>query len=382
VRKSHGRTVDIETLEQFDAVAANAQHMAGWRIQGVDLSGRTDQILRLDPAGSLVLGGALSEVAAEHVRSGGGLVLPEIPQLPFDPYRTELYTPDELYEGLERGYQNTTDARVYAWSRQAVHDAVFTVARGLHDASVDEALAQTVGAQRAVGVMGGHVVGRDRAEYAGAAELGRRLGRAGMYVMTGGGPGVMEAANLGAHFAGHSDRALAEAIGMLASAPSFQHSITAWAAAAFEVRSQWPSAGDSLGIPTWFYGHEPPNPFATHIAKYFLNSLREDTLLRICTGGIVFLPGFGGTVQEIFQDACENYYAEPSAVAPMVLVGRGYWTRTVPAWPLLQALADRRPMARRIHVVEHIDEVIEVLSDSGVQARATTSTSNPSSLSR
>ena len=25
---------------------------------------------------------------------------------------------------------------------------------------------------------------------------------------------------------------------------------------------------ESLGIPTWLYGHEPPNPFATKIAKY------------------------------------------------------------------------------------------------------------------
>ena len=32
----------------------------------------------------------------------------------------------------------------------------------------------------------------------------------------------------------------------------------------------------SLGVPTWFYGHEPPNLFATRIAKFFTNALRED----------------------------------------------------------------------------------------------------------
>ena len=31
--------------------------------------------------------------------------------------------------------------------------------------------------------------------------------------------------------------------------------------------------------------------------------------------------GIAGTVQEVFQDACENYYADESSVAPMVLVG-------------------------------------------------------------
>ena len=34
----------------------------------------------------------------------------------------------------------------------------------------------------------------------------------------------------------------------------------------------------------------------------------QDALLHLCAAGIVFLPGEGGTVQEIFQDACENYY--------------------------------------------------------------------------
>ena len=69
-------------------------------------------------------------------------------------------------------------------------------------------------------------------------------------------------------------------------------------------------ATTSLGIPTWFYGHEPPNVFATAIAKYFRNATREAILLQVCDAGIVFLPGAGGTVQEIFQDACENYYAD------------------------------------------------------------------------
>ena len=69
------------------------------------------------------------------------------------------------------------------------------------------------------------------------------------------------------------------------------------------------------GIPTWHYGHEPPNVFATAIAKYFRNATREAILLEVCDAGIVFLPGRGGTVQEVFQDACENYYADESSVA-------------------------------------------------------------------
>ena len=143
---------------------------------------------------------------------------------------------------------------------------------------------------------------------------------------------------------------VAQALEMVAAAPSFVPSVEAWARAALEVRDRWPDGAPSLGIPTWHYGHEPPNAFATAIAKYFRNAVREAVLLRIASAGIVFLPGAAGTVQEVFQDACENYYAEPGARAPMVLVGRRHWTETLPAWPLLHPMqtagykvADLRP---------------------------------------
>ena len=115
-------------------------------------------------------------------------------------------------------------------------------------------------------------------------------------------------------------------------------------------------------MPTWHYGHEPPNLFATAVAKYFRNALREAILLQVCDAGIVFLPGAGGTVQEVFQDACENYYATEDAVAPMVLVGRTYWTQTLPAWPLLQALARGRAMEEHIHLVDTVEEAAALVA--------------------
>lgn len=108
--------------------------------------------------------------------------------------------------------------------------------------------------------------------YAGAARLGRELAREGLTVATGGGPGAMEAANLGAYAAPFDAATLTDALRLLAKAPTFTPSVTDWARAAFEVRATWPGGGPSVGIPTWFYGHEPPNPFAAHIAKYFSNA--------------------------------------------------------------------------------------------------------------
>jgi len=58
------------------------------------------------------------------------------------------------------------------------------------------------------------------------------------------------------------------------------------------------------------YGHEPPNLFSFHIAKYFYNSLREDGLVTISNAGLIFAKGNAGTVQEIFQDTTLVYYRE------------------------------------------------------------------------
>ncbi len=96
--------VDIEWLEHFDQViAAGATSMGGWRVQSVDLTGRTPVLLELSPMGSLFLGCPLEETAPTWIRDGGGLLFPAIPELPFDPYRGFLYAAEELYAGLAPG---------------------------------------------------------------------------------------------------------------------------------------------------------------------------------------------------------------------------------------------------------------------------------------
>ncbi len=71
-------------------------------------------------------------------------------------------------------------------------------------------------------------------------------------------------------------------------------------------------------------------------------------------------------MQEVFQDACENYYADASSVAPMVLVGRAHWTEELPVWPLLQALARGRAMEPHVHLVDSVDEAAEVVGVVGL----------------
>ena len=361
------RTLEVETLAAFDThVRQGSRRLNGWFVQSVDLTARSATLAGVDPRGAVFLGCRFAPEIESSLRERGALLFPRLPEAPFDPYRPGLYDAAELY-GSGR-YQASTDAAVYAWSQAAGHAPTLqhSLAAALHDHAITDALDEAtlgVDPRTVVGVMGGHALVRGEDDYRRAVELGRRLAAAGRTVLTGGGPGAMEAANLGAYLSPWPD-AVDEALAILSAAPSYRPSIEDWIQTGRAVRSRWPveQAGKSLGIPTWFYGHEPTNVFATAIAKYFANALREDTLLHRCRGGIVYLTGQAGTVQEIFQAGTENFYAASAVqVAPMVLVGVEYWTKTLPAYPLLRELARGRAMERAVHCVDSIEEASALL---------------------
>lgn len=277
------------------------------------------------------------------LRNAGAIVLAPIDSIGCSPYRTELYTNAELMQGYERGRPETTlDARIGA---RCVADPtpIMTLARGIHDACVDGALQRFVTSLDApiVGVMGGHAVGRGDPVYREVADLGRRLTRAGFVVATGGGPGLMEAANLGAWLATAPDPALDDAVDQLAAAPRYDLDAAAFLERALDVRSRWPDGATSLGVPTWLYVDEPLNQFATWIAKYFQNSIRENGLLAISLGGVVYAPGGSGTAQEIFTDAAQNDYTLYGTRSPMVLLGTDHDEHEAVLVAALRDIAER-----------------------------------------
>lgn len=210
----------------------------------------------------------------------------------------------------------------------------------LHDQGIKHALRDFVKARnylQIVGVMGGHALSRTDGMYRQIVVLSKRLTELGFLMLSGGGPGAMEAANLGAWLAGRGDDEMEEALRILTSAPAF--SDKGWLSTAFEVIRRYPQTKyESLGIPTWTYGHEPPTPFATHIAKFFDNSIREDGILILSFAGIMYTPGSAGTIQEIFQNAVQNHYLSFGFSSPMIFLGTQFWTDEIPVYPLLQGL--------------------------------------------
>jgi predicted Rossmann-fold nucleotide-binding protein len=362
-RVKSGARADLESLAALDAHLASGQSLSECYVQSLDLTGRTAELLGTEVARAVFLGCSFAPGVEALLETRGALVFPTLPDLPFNPYRSGLYTPDELYAGLDQGYRYTLDARNYRWWKHVGQHRSLTseLAMTLHDHAITEAL-DDVGLDGAVGVMGGHQLLRGSPGYVDAAGLGRALAATGRTVVTGGGPGAMEAVNLGAALLG-SQSDLDAALALLAERPRFADDVASWVSAGLAVRDRWDLGGHSYGVPTWLYGHEPPNVFSTGIAKLFSNAIREDVLLRHAPGGLVCLPGAAGTVQEVFQAVTPRFYALPGEpIPPLVLVGVDYWTQVQPAWPLLSALADARPMAAAIHLVDHMSDIPALLA--------------------
>lgn len=336
-------------------------------VVGLDLSPHVDRLLALDLQGLVILGGTLPNAGAGALVAKGALIFPELPELPYEVYRSHLYTPEELYEAFEvsnpETYEGCLDARIYAHWQNTGRDApvlLEALARRLHDHSIRSAKEHLLrDKNNVVAFMGGHSMLRNSPAYREVVLMARSLARKGFYLVSGGGPGAMEATNLGAYLAEGDDTMLLRALELLSAAPRYDH--PNWLEAAYRTRE---FLGDlkpreSLGIPTWLYGHEPPNPFATHIAKLFQNSVREEGLVSVATRGIVFAPGSAGTVQEIFQDAAQNHYGTVKDLAsPMVFLNRDYWNTTLPVMPLLRALADGKPYDALITVGDEPDDLI------------------------
>ncbi len=369
-----------QEVESFDELASHLRResLVEITVQGLDL---TDfDLSTVDVTRTLFVGCVLSPGQAADVVRRGAHVIPIFLETPYPTQPSRLYSPSDLAAGFaEGGFEAMYDTRVYRHYVQhggANPDLREALAQRVHDHGIDNALAHDTGSWVAehgsasiVGIMGGHAEKRGTPGYRAAAHLARELTRAGKLILTGGGPGVMEAANLGSYLSSLGPNALDEAIAELATASDL-HEPTAYTAASAAVRDRylvtapWQAAG-GLSIPTWFFGHEPANLFAARAGKMFSNASREEMILKLSRGGIVFAEGKAGTVQEVFQAATMTFYGTVELSGPFVFLGKRFWTEVLPISQVLApllAISPRGDQRDLIHVTDDVAEAVALLT--------------------
>lgn len=371
---------EIETPEDLERWLAEDDREPA-AVQALDLTPHADIFSTQAFPESLFLGCTMTDVEAGHLVNTGATVLKNSESFLFASHRRALYTPDELFPEFDlndpQAHLTTLDNRIYEQylehgSYQPSSIAV-TLAQRLHDHSITDALEEVLADQKIVAIMGGHSMERRDPMYAAVARIARRLTREGYLMLSGGGPGAMEATHLGAYLANFDDDTMLDrALAILSvrpdgAKPGKEYADPDWLHRAMRTRAELPLPSpvryDSLGIPTWHYGHEPPAAFATLIAKYFANSVREEGLLAVANHGVVFSPGSAGTTQEIFQDAAQNHYKSYGPPAPMVFLGTEHWTKTRPVWPLLQHVSEGHDYGALLHLTDDEESVVQRILD-------------------
>eukprot|EP00727_Mastigamoeba_balamuthi_P014062 m51a1_g9279 putative C-tail anchored protein (784) ;mRNA; r:115709-123576 len=345
------------------------RRLAGLVLDGVDLGADAAAFLAQHDCSDAFFVNCTGAVSDAALTAAGGVTLRlDARDLPIKPLRERLYTTEELRE---------VDQAAYLWCRAA--DGMGASQRGrvaayLHDGCTLDALVRHVEGHTVVGIMGGHAMKRADPSYAQVAWLCWDLARRGFMVASGGGPGAMEAANLGAFLAGHEAADVRHALAELAAGGNGGHEFEYQnVETSEEVLAKYRRPGDgalSVGVPTWVYGHEPFNRFCGAVAKFVSNAIREDILIAICNGGIVFSPGAAGTRTEIFQFGVPNAYAKETPQSyskPTIFLG-SFWVHCGVFATFLNVAqredADRaRPngYSKRVYCLESNEEIVAVL---------------------
>ena len=167
-------------------------------------------------------------------------------------------------------------------------------------------------------------------EYHQAVEVARRLGRAGYAIITGGGSGIMAAANEGARD-----------VGAL-------------------------SIGLAIDLPF----DEPENPWIDRPLHFHYFFTRKVMFVRYASAFVVFPGGFG-TLDELFE-ALTLIQTRKIRTFPLVLVGTEYWS------PLLTWLREHVLRRGKISasdldlftIVDETDEVVRIVTEATERRRA------------
>ncbi|HUH66077.1 MAG TPA: TIGR00730 family Rossman fold protein [Syntrophales bacterium] len=175
--------------------------------------------------------------------------------------------------------------------------------------------------KNAVTIFGSARSGPDDPYYRKAEELARKLAENGFAVITGGGPGIMEAANKGAAAAG----------------------------------------GRSVGMNIHLPHEQKPNPYANTVIEYKYFFIRKVMFVKYAVAYVI-LPGGFGTMDELFE-ALTLIQTKRIKGFPVIMMGSEYWQGLL-GWLKGTMLANDRidPCDLEItHVIDDPDDVVKYI---------------------
>ena len=189
----------------------------------------------------------------------------------------------------------------------------------------------------AVSVFGGARAARDGKVYALGREIGQALGREGFAVITGGGPGAMEAANRGAR------------------------------------EAQAPSVGLNIKLP--FEQHD--NGYADTVIHFDYFFARKVMFVKYACA-FVMLPGGFGTLDEMFECLTLKQTGKSRDI-PVILVGTDYWSGLI-RWLETQVL-DTGLISKKdlklFSLVDSTDDVVRLVREGWQRMQASNGTPDP-----
>lgn len=173
-----------------------------------------------------------------------------------------------------------------------------------------------------ISIFGSARFGEDNIYYQKAREMGFRVAKAGFNVVTGGGPGVMEAASRGAKEAG----------------------------------------GHTIGINIELPFEQTPNPYLdiwVNIKYFFVRKV----LLFKYSVGFVLMPGGLGTLDEFFE-VFTLVQCEKIPKFPLVLFGTEYWSKLIEQLKFMEANQTISAEDHQIYLItDSYDEAMAFLLD-------------------
>ncbi|MDQ6926175.1 MAG: TIGR00730 family Rossman fold protein [Candidatus Eremiobacteraeota bacterium] len=155
------------------------------------------------------------------------------------------------------------------------------------------------GVERGVAIFGSARTGPDDPMYAAAVEVARLLAEAGFAIITGAGPGIMEAANKGAKEGG----------------------------------------GQSIGCNIELPFEQGANPYVDTLINFRYFSVRKTMFIKYSNAFIIFPGGFG-TLDELYE-ALTLIQTGKISQFPVILFGRHYWAGLI-RWLQSRVLVEKK----------------------------------------